>query len=972
MTGAGVSRVVVAIFFSLTSGAAPLLSQTWQQKYCQAPLNPPQQGKCINKCAPGTHSVGPLYTSPAQLNGSGPTPLCRCVLNGTITPPVSYVHVHSISGAQTPETVLDNGNGSVQVFTGEPITITGCNFGSSGSLGLTGAGNPKTIPVPPTPNTPHPWSDGSIVVTVTPEMISGPMTPGSTIGVGSLVVEARDGNSNIFTLDIGCTQTAGTGVTPGSAAPGDTVQLNGCGFGVRQGSNTLSLASASNTVSTQGGPEPENISVTSITAWNDLDVAFQIPAGTPAGTYDVDENGKPTGATVTVTGAGSTAGAGGSQSGAIGLANPQGQQFTTPLPPLNSRFPGVIFQYTFFPLTAVTTGISPPAPQVWATFNTQTSIPVLVATNNATTLPLMIWQDSQPVSCDSNGPRDMSPDGNVGQWVQVPGNAVNLAFGMSEQVIQVPVTLAPGTNYLGLGGSDNLLGYQAEVLQQCHNQGSCNALQIAAGRFSCPQSGPYVNTSTSPTDYPNNLIGVDAQQVTVLPQEVVTLDAVPYTIVYQAPGDFSSSGLTSAVTSTIQYNVGGGTDVSDNASDMQKTCLSAGLTVQGVNPSYENCNSATAGNQSVFATQWTGSDLYSQTFTQSFPVGGITSLIPWPDPSWQGNFNWGDTYANEPFWYDGFVFLVNGQYAVYNNAGNADFRLMPTGVQPTLFGPVPVAFLAACAAGLQSPAGAGFPQYSNPCELVDNVNLSAPEALSALALDPFYPNGLGADLNSGCTGSSCRFQLLTTTGYTEGEVNPLPFSTEVKATQTTSVMSKGSYTARVTNVQTTTAAVNANFSIPVLNLPAKAGIKQSTTLTQGADVGVSYQSSTITTATQNSKAQVQFQDLNNTSPCPLVSTTPCNVPANKYLCPQCHPQLSPEAVGPFTVNIYEDTTYGTLLFTQPGAPGPPPGLDPQIEIRRILPAIMQGQQKFLLDRKVYPAPTVLKPAAQGSGTKPGQ
>src|SRR5271157_5872969 len=170
MTNASKCHVLAAAFLFMAGALAPLWSQTWQQKYCTPPTTPPPHPvQCKNICQPGFHPDGPLYVTGIGMG----EPVCKCVLNGTPTPTPptpSYVHIHSVDlGYPTyQEIIVDQGppysDGTSTVYdqpsaaVGQTITLNGCNFGTSGTIGvLNAAGNVIPVERPqPTGNTPQP------------------------------------------------------------------------------------------------------------------------------------------------------------------------------------------------------------------------------------------------------------------------------------------------------------------------------------------------------------------------------------------------------------------------------------------------------------------------------------------------------------------------------------------------------------------------------------------------------------------------------------------------------------------------------------------------------------------------------------------------------------------------------------------------------------------------------------------------
>jgi IPT/TIG domain len=131
---------------------------------------------------------------------------------------------------------------------GQVVSLSGAGFGSGGSATLNGAAVPSS------------WSDTGIGLTVQPQSTSGPVVftraDGRQIQAGGLTVDARiDGSS------------------PPRAQAGDTVTIDGAGFGPDAGS--VSLGST-------GLP---------VTRWSPTQVAVTVPGGATTGDLTVRPQG---------------------------------------------------------------------------------------------------------------------------------------------------------------------------------------------------------------------------------------------------------------------------------------------------------------------------------------------------------------------------------------------------------------------------------------------------------------------------------------------------------------------------------------------------------------------------------------------------------------------------------------------------------------------------------------------------------
>ena len=445
---------------------------TWQQLYCEASPQQPQ-GACINACQPGYHPGGPVYKMNDPTNG-GKEPPCSCSLNGGPSVTQSLVHVHSV---QTPQgtTIVDGNNVSYpQVAVGQQITLNGCNFGSSGSIGVqdTTGNYSLSLPTPMGSN----WTDTTIKMTVPMNAAAQP-DPAFHIpntSTGALEVQAASGNSQSVYMLVTCAQPTIGGIQPTSVAPGGSIQLTGCGFGSQPGQ--ISLAVPDTLVSTQSGNTSETYVIPTGNGWSGNTITFQIPATVPVGSYAMTAQIPPTSAqgtsytnisyapgisnTITVT-APSASGSGLQSGTQFGIINSTTQQFTpsqvgtayssTPFVSLWPKLPSQNNGLVSAGPQQTVQGETPAAGWLWASSNMQALIPVQVENyqGSGISLQLEIWQDQPgPLQCDPKGPGNRSPDGNMGSWQPI-GSPQNIPVGPL-QTIYIPVALNPGVNYLAV------------------------------------------------------------------------------------------------------------------------------------------------------------------------------------------------------------------------------------------------------------------------------------------------------------------------------------------------------------------------------------------------------------------------------------------------------------------------------------------------------------------------------------------
>jgi alpha-glucosidase (family GH31 glycosyl hydrolase) len=175
---------------------------------------------------------------------------------------------------------------------GDPVTLTGQNFGASqGSSYLTLAqgGTSWGAPYDGAKVTITNWSDDSITFDLPPNSGPFPLEPGQA----TITVTVAGQTSPAQTLNIAGTVAPApsvTSVAPSSTPPGSTVMLTGQNFGASQGSSYLTLV--------QGGTSwgaPFDGAKLTIGSWSDNAITFQLPPD--SGSFPLT----PGTATVTVT-----------------------------------------------------------------------------------------------------------------------------------------------------------------------------------------------------------------------------------------------------------------------------------------------------------------------------------------------------------------------------------------------------------------------------------------------------------------------------------------------------------------------------------------------------------------------------------------------------------------------------------------------------------------------------------------------
>ena len=744
-------------------------------------------------------------------------------------------------------------------------------------------------------------------------------------------------------------------VTPTTVPQGGTVGLRGCdvlGWGGSAGALQLTPTTS---VATQGGVLQEApLQIQQVHSLGGGSFSFTVPEDTLPAAYTlmaVDTGGrKSNGVPLSVVAAGTPslpvsthldllATDGGGAFAPLGSASPPvftlviGPEtltyvnyaptpppYANPGPPAAGASPG---PYNWGTLTSQWW---PAPPQVLASRSTEAVLPVVVGTGSCTgsvTFSILSWTDLVPVVTDSAAAADGSPDGSVGHWqtikrkvFQGPGYDASGSCLVEGGNQSVRVTLHPGVNYLAFAGTQGGQTYSS--------------------------LGPWGTFGAATST------GAPYTEVVVPALATVQLKAVPYSILYQPPGDQSTASLSRVITNTIQYGVGTSSQVSNNATDGTNTCggLDLVVTIQG-------CQGQSQSTGNGFAEAQGSSLQQEAAASNSWPIGPVSGLVP-------GSY--GD-YWHEPFWYDNFVFLVNPEYAVFDAEGRPAYDLVPGQSLHTEL--VPVAFLAACAAGIAAPTGPGLPAYTDPCSVPGTNDLTAQEALSVLQLDPFYPEGQSFDPST----------IVDANGQHRAQVPQI----------SSPAYAENADLQGVSNLQSTT---NSSYAGTANAVAESATISGQTTF--GLDLKISKILAGELTATQTSASSSTYY----TTVTYQASTAAAQENSQFYSdvegdwdnhynptgkapnCPGCHDPLQPEPQSQFTINLFQDNVFGGLMFQDPAAPPPPP--DYKEQMPSMLPTILPGAaaetaaiRNFDLHPPCQPWPACLTGGSAGTGASGG-
>jgi hypothetical protein len=283
-----------------------------------------------------------------------------------------------------------------------------------------------------------------------------------------------------------------------------------------------------------------------------------------------------------------------------------------------------------------------------------------------------------------------------------------------------------------------------------------------------------------------------------------------------------------------------------------------------------------------------------------------------------------DLYMRAPFWDDTFVLLVHPQFAYYQ-LGQGQTRYVMTGSVPVTAN-ITVRNLEACRLGETVDGG------EDPCSIsysdahltyrdgqgvgysgqAQSIELTASDAANLVRLDPFYGAGQSAYLPAARALAIAGSRTYGSSNENEEKTTPPPLTVSNTDAPT------------VTTGQTTTTSSGVTDIIGTST--GEGGYAQGSTGGEGANVSealvfgegdkytsdfalkTTYGDSTAVSTTKQTTATVILDDVDNTTP-----------GSNGPLCKVCHDPL-PNAP---STSIYLDRRFGSFMFGDPRAPGPP-------------------------------------------------
>jgi S-layer homology domain len=429
-----------------------------------------------------------------------------------------------------------------------------------------------------------------------------------------------------------------------------------------------------------------------------------------------------------------------------------------------------------------------------------------------------------------------------------------------------------------------------------------------------------VDTKTSP-----------AFNVVIPPAAMLQTNVIPYTILYQPPGDQSTVSYTATKTYSTQFSIAGSKGIDNKSTTSQTSSVNfaeslafllgfgVGATTQDTQTTMKDFGTVQGGGPQGMSSAAFGFTYQLPANPTLVPGSGVictsTTTVACSATTPTPNL-----YALEPFWNDIFVLFIHPQFEVWVIGGKAD-RYMMYGAVPVL-GEMSVAQLDACATGATLSWGKIDPceiHYSDTVLTSDNdqtivrrglkekVKLSATEARHLLDLDPFYAEGQAADVNVS------RANLVASPAYgaMAGTV-PVPYTAVLTNTDQLQLNQNAqvSYTTNITAMYGSTTSIGQTLSLsagfggdnkgggvsPTVGANESLTIQSQDQVTNETDLKLTYQDSTAVSKQKVTAANVVLSDL--------------------ATCTGCHGPLASRP----SVNIYFDRAFGGFMFQDPYAP----------------------------------------------------
>jgi hypothetical protein len=507
-------------------------------------------------------------------------------------------------------------------------------------------------------------------------------------------------------------------------------------------------------------------------------------------------------------------------------------------------------------------------------------------------------------NCDVSRPSAPGPsqcenwDGNSGTWVDATP-AVNLRLNRGKPDTGVSGDIELKTT--GLFDQANLVRTLRVAMTVQEND---TIRGIGSDRVDSKNTSPFI--------------------AVVAPSAFIQVKVIPFTIVYQPPGNASTTFYQTSNTYSTSLKLGNSSEQNNSSStqETKSTKASIKLTVPlfgssagfGIDLGESWDNSTKTG----FGTSETSTNTSTNTvaFQTQWNIPANPDLIPGDGSTCKSATDCSlqtqpaNPRAIEPFWGDTFVFSVHPQFAMWVlDAGRTRYvqiAAVPVTADAT------VAQLAACWLGSTTWPG-GKPcdlQYSQSILQSENgapvsyagsqnhVTLTAEEAHRFLLLDPFFQEGQNANVRADRA-------IVVLNGQYGGKIGERPRPLQQSLTRTMAEASDEGGTQTTTLSVTSIRGTDSSFNVAE-SLFGVFGLSGATTsgtkLSTSADLKATFNSSTAVTVTNATQAQVLLNDQDTT-------IAGCSLP-------HCHLPLLDRP----KVNVYLDKQFGGFMFQDPGAP----------------------------------------------------
>ena len=386
-------------------------------------------------------------------------------------------------------------------------------------------------------------------------------------------------------------------------------------------------------------------------------------------------------------------------------------------------------------------------------------------------------------------------------------------------------------------------------------------------------------------------------EIVVMPTALAQLKVLPYTLVYQPPGNASKA--TFSTTTSFGLRIVADSKLGSNQTISVDNKGAETIGASQTNSGFGNYLGVSIGQSYSGSTSWDKNT--------TIGTGNIRDIALDQNTNYQITRSWqvsnaslkpgsqGD-YAKAPFWSDTFILLIHPQIGFWKLGGVPVISMLAAAGTPAS-----PDFFAATVRALDLCAQLASP-YANGMQIPGTADvLSKDDCVQLLKLDPFY--GVGQALPS--LSNNPRFTRVGGTDYgidpeTEADLNPT-LNQVVAYSSTVTSSDTGSYLAGVTDVLGSSGAVTNDFKL--FGFSGSDRLDSSETLTKSTFWNVTLQSSFSATAQSSTSIIGSLDDHHG-------------LPGSERLPYRPH------------VEVFQDQVFGSFLFQDPAAPAAPQPVTP--------------------------------------------